>query len=115
MLRIKAFATFFLLFFSIFPSIYSQYCGVGWTGCEGEKPCDDVDACCKVHDDCTGKKGVNNVKCHTKFKSCITKVLKSGKVGFSSECPYSTVVPTMAQGMDMAILFSQMSNMKTDL
>lgn len=26
---------------------YGKYCGVGHSGCEGEKPCDPVDACCK--------------------------------------------------------------------
>lgn len=36
---------------------YGKYCGVGWTGCPGEKPCDDLDACCKIHDECVEKKG----------------------------------------------------------
>ncbi|KAK4396940.1 Phospholipase A2-beta [Sesamum angolense] len=31
---------------------YGKYCGVGWSGCPGEKPCDDLDACCKIHDEC---------------------------------------------------------------
>ncbi|KAK1286766.1 Phospholipase A2-gamma [Acorus calamus] len=35
---------------------YGKYCGVGWTGCAGEKPCDDLDACCKAHDECVEKK-----------------------------------------------------------
>ncbi|KAK9274926.1 hypothetical protein L1049_022181 [Liquidambar formosana] len=41
--------------------------------------------------------GLTNVKCHEKFKSCIKKVQKSGKVGFSRKCPYGTAVPTMVQ------------------
>ncbi|KAG2712944.1 hypothetical protein I3843_04G142000 [Carya illinoinensis] len=94
---------------------YGKYCGVGWTGCPGEKPCDDVDACCKIHDECVGKHGLNNVKCHEKFKSCIKKVQKSGKVGFSRECPYETAVATMVQGMDLAILMSQLTNSKFEL
>lgn len=56
-----------------------------------------------------------NVKCHEKFKTCIKKVAKSGKTGFSKECPYETAVPTMVQGMDMAILFSQFGNSKLEL
>ncbi|KAK1312258.1 putative caffeoyl-CoA O-methyltransferase [Acorus calamus] len=59
---------------------YGKYCGVGWTGCAGEKPCDDLDACCKVHDECVEKKGMTSVKCHEKFKSCIKRVQKSGKL-----------------------------------
>ncbi|KAG9453113.1 hypothetical protein H6P81_006017 [Aristolochia fimbriata] len=36
---------------------YGKYCGVGWTDCPGEKPCDDdLDACCKTHDECVEKK-----------------------------------------------------------
>ncbi|CAA2989966.1 probable phospholipase A2 homolog 1 [Olea europaea subsp. europaea] len=94
---------------------YGKYCGVGWTGCPGEKPCDDLDACCKIHDECVEKKGLTNIKCHEKFKRCIKKVQKSGKIGFSNTCPYDTAVPTMVQGMDMAILFSQFGNSKLEL
>ncbi|XVE98032.1 hypothetical protein REPUB_Repub03eG0070300 [Reevesia pubescens] len=38
---------------------YGKYCGVGWSGCPGEKPCDDLDACCKIHDECVEKKASN--------------------------------------------------------
>jgi hypothetical protein len=36
---------------------YGKFCGVGWSGCEGEEPCDDLDACCRDHDYCVEKKG----------------------------------------------------------
>lgn len=36
---------------------YGKFCGVGWSGCPGEEPCDELDACCKVHDECVEKKG----------------------------------------------------------
>lgn len=94
---------------------YGKYCGVGWSGCPGEKPCDDLDACCKIHDECVEKNGMTNVKCHEKFKRCIRKVHKSGKVGFTRDCPYDVAVPTMVQGMDMAIMFSQFGNSKLEL
>ncbi|KAL6005997.1 putative phospholipase A2 1 [Asimina triloba] len=94
---------------------YGKFCGVGWTGCPGEKPCDDLDECCKIHDECVEKKGMMNVKCHEKFKNCIKKVRKSGKTGFSTDCPYETAMPTMIQGMDMAIFLSQLGNQKLEL
>ncbi|GAB2222973.1 hypothetical protein Droror1_Dr00017106 [Drosera rotundifolia] len=94
---------------------YGKYCGVGHSGCPGEKPCDDLDACCKIHDECVDKHGMTNVKCHEKFKRCIKRVQKSGKAGFSDECPYDVAVPTMVQGMDMAILMSQWANPKIEL
>ncbi|KAK4283929.1 hypothetical protein QN277_000829 [Acacia crassicarpa] len=94
---------------------YGKYCGLGHTGCPGEKPCDDVDACCMKHDDCVGKYGMTHVKCHEKFKNCLRKVLKSGKAGFSKECPYSIAAPTMIRGMDVAITLSQMGQSTMDL
>ncbi|XP_065859459.1 probable phospholipase A2 homolog 1 [Euphorbia lathyris] len=94
---------------------YGKYCGVGWSGCPGEKPCDDLDACCKIHDECVEKKGLTNIKCHEKFKNCIRKVKKTGKVGFSEICPYEIAMPTMIQGMDMAIMFSQFGLPKDEL
>lgn len=62
-----------------------------------------------------GFSGLTNIKCHEKFKTCIKRVQKSGKSGFSQECPYSTAVPTMVQGMDLAIVFSQFGNSKLEL
>ncbi len=59
--------------------------------------------------------GVANVKCHEKFKKCIKRVQKSGKAGFSWECPYAIAVPTMVQGMDLAILMSQFATGKVEL
>ncbi|KAA3486121.1 putative phospholipase A2-like protein 1 [Gossypium australe] len=93
---------------------YGKYCGVGWSGCPGEKPCDDLDACCKIHDECVDNKGLIDVKCHEYFKVCITKVQLSGKVGFSRKCPINMVVPAMIKGIDMAILLSQLGSTKYD-
>ncbi|KAE8682572.1 Phospholipase A2-beta [Hibiscus syriacus] len=93
---------------------YGKYCWVGWSGCSGEKPCDYLDACCKIHDECFEKKGMININCHEKFKSCIKKVQKSGKVGFSWNCPIQMAVPTMMQGMDMVILFSRLGSARYD-
>ncbi|XP_019431367.1 PREDICTED: probable phospholipase A2 homolog 1 isoform X2 [Lupinus angustifolius] len=94
---------------------YGKYCGVGYSGCPNEKPCDDLDACCMAHDNCVDKFGMTNVKCHVKLKNCLTKVQKSGKVGFSKECPYSIAAPTMIRGMDLAIMLSQLGNHSDDL
>ncbi|CAA0827576.1 Phospholipase A2-beta [Striga hermonthica] len=79
---------------------YGKYCGLGWSGCPGEKPCDDLDACCQAHDECVEKYGVTNIECHEKCKKCVIKVGNSGKVGFSESCPYSAAVPTLIQCME---------------
>ncbi|XP_078439775.1 putative phospholipase A2 homolog 1 [Wolffia australiana] len=94
---------------------YGKYCGVGWTGCPGEEPCDELDACCKIHDECVGKNGMASVKCHESFKRCIKRIRRKNTAGFSRDCPYEVAMPTMIQGMDMAILFSQLGSSKYDL
>ncbi|XP_010490283.1 PREDICTED: phospholipase A2-beta-like [Camelina sativa] len=95
---------------------YGKYCGFGHFGCPGEEPCDDLDACCMVHDHCVGSKGMTNISCHKKFQLCVNslsnsiKQSKDEKVGFAKQCPYSVVIPTVNQGMDIGILFSQLCN-----
>ncbi|CAH8364290.1 unnamed protein product [Eruca vesicaria subsp. sativa] len=95
---------------------YGKYCGIGYSGCRGEPPCDSLDACCMTHDNCVDLKGMTYVKCHKQFKRCVNKVSRSAKqsngtkVGFSTQCPYSMVIPTMYNGMDYGIFFSGIGN-----
>ncbi|CAN8326484.1 unnamed protein product [Cochlearia groenlandica] len=95
---------------------YGKYCGIGYFGCKGEKPCDDLDACCMTHDNCVDLKGMTYVKCHQQFKRCVNKLSKSmkqsngQKVGFSAQCPYSMVIPTVYNGMEYGIFFSGIGN-----
>lgn len=35
---------------------YGKYCGLLYSGCPGEKPCDGLDACCMKHDSCVQSK-----------------------------------------------------------
>lgn len=99
------------MFVSALSIRYGKYCGIGHSGCPGEEPCDDLDACC-----------MTNISCHKKFQRCVNRLSKAikqsknKKVGFSTKCPYSVVIPTVNQGMDIGILFSQLGNdMKTEL
>ncbi|GFQ03046.1 phospholipase a2-beta [Phtheirospermum japonicum] len=94
---------------------YGKYCGVGYSGCPGEKPCDDLDACCQLHDECVDQHGMANIECHEDCKRCISKIGKSGKVGFSNSCPYDVAVPTLVECMDVSILFSQHDSSKAEL
>ncbi|AEE85634.1 phospholipase A2-like protein [Arabidopsis thaliana] len=95
---------------------YGKYCGIGYFGCPGEPPCDDLDACCMTHDNCVDLKGMTYVNCHKQFKRCVNKLSKSikhsngEKIGFSTQCPYSIVIPTVFNGMDYGIFFSGIGN-----
>uniref|UniRef100_A0A804M2M5 phospholipase A2 n=1 Tax=Zea mays TaxID=4577 RepID=A0A804M2M5_MAIZE len=35
---------------------YGKYCGILYSGCPGEPPCDALDACCMHHDNCVQAK-----------------------------------------------------------
>ncbi|VVB11131.1 unnamed protein product [Arabis nemorensis] len=95
---------------------YGKYCGIGYYGCRGEAPCDDLDVCCMTHDTCVGLKGMTYVNCHIQFKHCVNKLNKTinqstgQKVGFSKRCPYKVVIPTVYKGMDYGIFFSKIGN-----
>ncbi|RHN53121.1 putative phospholipase A(2) [Medicago truncatula] len=94
---------------------YGKYCGVGYWGCPGEKPCDDIDACCMGHDECVDRFGMTHVKCHKRLKNCLIREQKANKVGFSKECPANVAVPTMIKGMDLAILLSELGGNMPDI
>mmetsp|Transcript_39748 Transcript_39748/g.88350 ORF Transcript_39748/g.88350 Transcript_39748/m.88350 type:complete len:147 (-) Transcript_39748:604-1044(-) len=88
---------------------YGKYCGVGHGGCKGEKPCDSVDACCRKHDNCVVKTGIMQANpCHIDFLNCLEKVADKGD-GFSTKCPYSMVIPSMKQGIQLALAFTTMA------
>ncbi|KAI9119037.1 hypothetical protein K1719_009712 [Acacia pycnantha] len=91
---------------------YGKYCGAGYTGCPGEAPCDDLDACCRNHDDCVDKFGMLHVKCHKRLRNCMTRVKKSGKPGFSNTCPVSEAASTMIKAIDWAILIGEPGDKK---
>ncbi|WVZ13882.1 hypothetical protein V8G54_011448 [Vigna mungo] len=38
---------------------YGKYCGLLYSGCPDEKPCDGLDACCMKHDQCVQAKNIS--------------------------------------------------------
>lgn len=76
---------------------YGRYCGVFYTGCHGEAPCDGLDSCCKDHDYCiTRSDSYLNVQCNQKLLDCIRAYRKSGQPQFKgSKCRSKTVENTI--------------------
>ncbi|KAK1287003.1 Phospholipase A2-alpha [Acorus calamus] len=73
---------------------YGKYCGILYSGCRGERPCDGLDACCKIHDDCVQSRHTASFlpcglfddylsqHCNQNFLNCITKFKNSGAPTF---------------------------------
>jgi len=76
---------------------YGRYCGVFYTGCHNEAPCDGLDSCCKDHDYCITSSGSYlNVQCNQKLLDCLSAFLSSGQPQFAgATCRSQTVVNTI--------------------
>ena len=50
---------------------YGKYCGILYSGCPGEQPCDALDACCMHHDNCVQAKSTLIIYTSSLQSSCI--------------------------------------------
>ncbi|RLN16833.1 hypothetical protein C2845_PM02G01210 [Panicum miliaceum] len=70
------------------PSLrYGKYCGILYSGCPGEAPCDALDACCMHHDNCVQAK---NHPLNSTTRACVLRGLpehgvQRGAAGLSGE------------------------------
>merc|ERR1711976_429615 len=76
---------------------YGKYCGLGHTGCKGEKPCDSVDACCMKHDACVGDRGMLADSCHEEFEVCLKKNGPNEKGFPGAKCDFEQIKKTMPE------------------
>ncbi|KAB1205144.1 Phospholipase A2-alpha [Morella rubra] len=86
---------------------YGKYCGLLYSGCPGEKPCDGLDACCMKHDACvTDKKnGYLGRQCSKNLISCMATFKKSGGQAFKgSKCKADEVIKVITDVMKAALL-----------
>ncbi|KAL8096734.1 phospholipase A2-alpha-like isoform X2 [Apium graveolens] len=79
-------------FCSVAPLLrYGKYCGILYGGCPGEKPCDELDACCMKHDACIISKQRN-------FKKA------RGTTFRGNTCEAADVIKVITVAMDAALL-----------
>ncbi|CAH9076102.1 unnamed protein product [Cuscuta epithymum] len=86
---------------------YGKYCGLLYSGCPGEKPCDALDACCMLHDDCIQINGNDYLSqhCNTNFLKCMTTFEKSNALTFKGNtCDVEEVVNIISDVIDAAII-----------
>ncbi|CAM8926432.1 unnamed protein product [Rhodiola kirilowii] len=85
---------------------YGKYCGLLYSGCPGERPCDGLDACCLNHDACVQSKhhGYLSQECSQKFLSCMKSFKKSRARSFKGNtCDADKVVDVLSVVMKAAL------------
>ncbi|KAG6384831.1 hypothetical protein SASPL_153650 [Salvia splendens] len=86
---------------------YGKYCGLLYTGCPGEKPCDRLDTCCMHHDQCISKMGNDYLsqQCNKEFLKCVDSFKKSRAPSFKGNtCDVDDVVKSINNAMKAAIV-----------
>ncbi|XP_041015932.1 phospholipase A2-alpha-like [Juglans microcarpa x Juglans regia] len=86
---------------------YGKYCGLLYSGCPGEKPCDGLDACCMKHDACVQAKNNDYLsqECSQNFINCMANFKKSGGHTFNgNKCLVDEVIDVISVVMEAALL-----------
>ncbi|KAH9299691.1 hypothetical protein KI387_031373, partial [Taxus chinensis] len=83
---------------------YGKYCGIFYTGCPGEDPCDGLDSCCMAHDDCIGHSNYLNATCNQALLDCVDDYENSGDGQFSGNtCDIGDVEHTIHVAIQAAV------------
>ncbi|KAJ6699774.1 PHOSPHOLIPASE A2-like protein 2-RELATED [Salix purpurea] len=85
---------------------YGKYCGLLYSGCPGEKPCDGLDACCMKHDACIQAKNNDYLsqECSQKFISCMNKFKTGARTFKGNKCKVNEVIDVISVVMEAALL-----------
>ncbi|XP_077230082.1 phospholipase A2-alpha-like [Tasmannia lanceolata] len=85
---------------------YGKYCGLLYSGCPGEKPCDSLDACCLTHDACVqANNDYLSQGCNQAFLDCISEIRDSGGPTFKgNKCMVGEVVDVISVVIEAALL-----------
>ncbi|KAL2643961.1 hypothetical protein R1flu_011548 [Riccia fluitans] len=96
---------------------YGKYCGVGYTGCTGQAPCDGLDACCQQHDDCVGSNSLGNyvnTSCSDGLLNCVNNWDQSDAAQFTGNtCDRKDVVNTITLVIKLITLNGDLGNTAT--
>ncbi|KAL8168120.1 hypothetical protein V2J09_009619 [Rumex salicifolius] len=86
---------------------YGKYCGVLYSGCPGERPCDGLDACCMKHDECVQATGGDYISqdCSQRLLNCMESFQRSGGRTFKgSTCQADDVIEVIKLVMEAALI-----------
>lgn len=104
--------------FCIVPPLlrYGKYCGILYSGCPGEKPCDALDACCMVHDHCvaTHNNDYLNTRCNENLLSCLDRVSPAGPTFPGNECDVGQTTSVIRGVIESAVLAGKILHKRDD-
>ncbi|ESQ36881.1 hypothetical protein EUTSA_v10002685mg [Eutrema salsugineum] len=86
---------------------YGKYCGLLYSGCPGERPCDGLDSCCMKHDACVQTKNNDYLsqECSQKFINCMNNFSNMKLPTFNgNKCNADEVIDVISIVMDAAVL-----------
>ncbi|XP_020682063.1 phospholipase A2-alpha [Dendrobium catenatum] len=86
---------------------YGKYCGIMYSGCPGEKPCDGLDACCMHHDACVQARNNDYLsqKCSQDLLDCIARFKEQNSPSFKgNKCMVQEVADVITLVIEAALL-----------
>eukprot|EP00262_Sarcandra_glabra_P020843 TRINITY_DN8479_c0_g1_i1.p1 TRINITY_DN8479_c0_g1~~TRINITY_DN8479_c0_g1_i1.p1 ORF type:complete len:155 (+),score=21.91 TRINITY_DN8479_c0_g1_i1:53-517(+) len=86
---------------------YGKYCGLLYSGCPGEKPCDGLDSCCEIHDACVQANNNDYLsqECNQGLLNCIDEFKDSGRQTFEgNKCMVDEVIDVISLVIEAALI-----------
>ncbi|TVU00830.1 hypothetical protein EJB05_53729 [Eragrostis curvula] len=84
---------------------YGKYCGVLYSGCPGEAPCDALDACCMHHDNCVQvKNDYLSTQCNEALLECLGKLREGTETFEGNKCMIDEVIDVITLVIEAAVV-----------
>ncbi|KAM0827947.1 hypothetical protein ACQ4PT_067865 [Festuca glaucescens] len=84
---------------------YGKYCGILYSGCPGERPCDPLDACCMRHDYCVqAKNDYLSTQCNESLLECLAELREGGGTFEGNKCMIDEVIDVITVVIEAAVV-----------
>jgi secretory phospholipase A2 len=84
---------------------YGKYCGILYSGCPGERPCDPLDACCMHHDYCVqAKNDYLSTQCNESLLECLAELREGGGTFEGNKCMIDEVIDVITVVIEAAVV-----------
>ncbi|KAJ4762706.1 Phospholipase A2 [Rhynchospora pubera] len=85
---------------------YGKYCGILYSGCPSERPCDALDACCMVHDNCVQAKNNDylSTECNQNLLNCLANLNENSPTFKGNKCLMRDVIEVISVVIEAAVL-----------